>query len=92
MTLNVSLDGGSSWSVCTPGLIDFEQYPALRLRFVDAANEEELPSWIDPRVLSPKECAQRPHDASIDLDASLDLDASIHNGETNARSSGKMEC
>ena len=69
MTLNVSLDGGSTWSVCTRGLIDFEQYPALLLRFVDAANEEELPSWIDPRVLSPKECTQRP------------LDPSIHNGE-----------
>ena len=65
MTLNVSLDGGSTWSVCVPGLIDFEQYPALLLRFVDAATEEELPSWIAPRVLSPKECAQRPLDASI---------------------------
>jgi hypothetical protein len=86
MTLNVSLDGGSSWSVCTPGLIDFEQYPALRLRFVDAANEEELPSWILPGVLSPKECAQHP------LDVSIDLDASIDNPEPIARSSGKMEC
>jgi hypothetical protein len=57
MTLNVSLDGGSTWSVYTPGLINFEQYPALLLRFVDAANEEELPSWIVPRVLSPKEYA-----------------------------------
>lgn len=59
MTLRVS-DGGSTWSVCTPDLIDFEQYPSLLLRFVDAANEEELPSWIAPRVLSPK----RMHSAS----------------------------
>jgi len=47
MTLNISLDGGSTWSVCTPGLIDFE-HPALLLRFVDGG-EEELPSWIAPR-------------------------------------------
>ena len=60
MTLNVSLDGGSTWSVCTQGLIDFEQYPALLLRFVDTANEEELPSWIAPRALS-----ERPLDVSI---------------------------
>ena len=66
MTLNVSLDGGSTWSVCTPGLIDFEQYPALLLRFVDAANEEELPSWIAAGMLSPRECAQQSLDASID--------------------------
>jgi len=52
MTLNVSLDGGSTWSVCTPGRIDFERYPALLLRFVDGGNEEELPSWIAPSVLS----------------------------------------
>ena len=65
MTLNVSLDGGSTWSVCTKGLIDFEQYPALLLRFVDTANEEELPSWIAPRALSQKECAQHPLDVSI---------------------------
>ena len=74
MMLNVSLDGGSTWSVCTPGLIDFEQCPALLLRFVDAANEEELPSWIAPMALSPKECAHRP------------LDASIHDAETAAHS------
>jgi hypothetical protein len=55
MTLNVSLDGGSTWSAGTPGLIDFEQYPALLLRFVDGG-EEELPSWIAP-------CLQRPLDA-----------------------------
>ena len=65
MTLNVSLDGGSTWSVCTKGLIDFEQYPALLLRFVDTANEEELPSWIAPRALNLNECAQRPLDISI---------------------------
>jgi hypothetical protein len=80
MTLNVSLDGGSTWSVCTQDLIDFEQYPALRLRFVDVANEEELPSWIAPKVLSPKEYTQRP------------LDASIHDGEAALCSSEKMEC
>ena len=78
MTLNVSLDGGSSWSVCTPALIDFEQYPALRLRFIDAANEEELPSWIAPLALSPQ---QHPGDDSIDND----------NEEATACSSGKME-
>jgi hypothetical protein len=51
MTLNVSLDGGSTWSTYTPALIDFEQYPALLLRFVDGG-EEELPAWIAPRKLS----------------------------------------
>ena len=63
MTLNVSLDGGSTWSVCTPGRIDFERYPALLLRFVDGGKEEELPSWIALSVL--KEGAQRQLDASI---------------------------
>jgi hypothetical protein len=51
MVLNVSLDGGSTWSLCTPGLVDFEQYPALELRFVEGVDEEELPSWIAPSVL-----------------------------------------
>ena len=55
MTLKVSLDCGRTWSACTPGLIDFEQYPALLLRFVESG-EEELPSWIAP-------CLQRPLDA-----------------------------
>jgi hypothetical protein len=55
MTLKVSLDSGSTWSACTPSLIDFEQYPALLLRLVDGG-EEELPSWIAP-------CLQRPLDA-----------------------------
>ena len=80
MTLNVSLDGGSTWSVCTKGLIDFEQYPALLLRFVDTANEEELPSWIAPRMPDPKECAD------------LRLEASIHDAEANVDSHGNMEC
>ena len=75
MTLNVSLDGGSSWSVCTPALIDFEQYPALRLRFIDAANEEELPSWIAPLGLSPQHS----------------LDDSIEHEEGPVCSLGKME-
>jgi hypothetical protein len=52
MVLNVSLDGGSTWSLCTPGLVDFEQYPALELRFVEGVHEEELPSWIYPSVPS----------------------------------------
>ena len=60
MTLNVSLDGGSTWSVCTQDLIDFELYPALLLRFVDTANEEELPSWIAPEGAEP----ERMHSAS----------------------------
>jgi len=55
MTLKLSLDGGSTWSAYTPGLIDFEQYPTLLLRFVESG-EEELPSWIAP-------CLQRPLDA-----------------------------
>ena len=80
MTLNVSLDGGSTWSVCNPSLIDFEQCPALLLRFVDAANEEELPSWIAPRVLSPKECADGPADEWID------------DGEATTHHLGKMAC
>jgi hypothetical protein len=75
MTLNVSLDGGSSWSVCTPALIDFEQYPALRLRFIDAANEEELPSWIAPLGLSPQHSP----------------DDSIEDEESTVCSLGKME-
>ena len=66
MTLNISLDGGGTWAVCTPGLIDFEQCPALLLRFVDAVSEEELPSWIVPTVLNPNECAHPELDASID--------------------------
>ena len=70
MTLKVSLDCGRSWSACTPGLIDFEQYPTLLLRFVDADNEEELPSWIAPSVLCPKECTQCPLDASIHIRSS----------------------
>jgi hypothetical protein len=45
MTLKVSLDGGTTWSACTPSTIDFEQYPTLLLRFVDGG-EEELPSWL----------------------------------------------
>jgi hypothetical protein len=50
MTLNVSLDGGSTWAVCTPDLIDFE-HAGLLLRFVEDG-EEELPSWIAPRLVS----------------------------------------
>ena len=69
MTLKVSLDCGRTWSACTPGLINFEQYPALLLRFVENG-EEELPSWIDPRVLSPKECvwwgSQSPRRRGVD--------------------------
>ena len=60
MTLKVSLDCGRSWSACTPGLIDFEQYPALLLRFVESG-EEELPSWIAPclqRLLNARSMAR----------------------------------
>ena len=52
MVLNLSLDGGSTWSLCTPDLVDFERYPGLLLQFVDGGNDEELPSWIAPNVLS----------------------------------------
>jgi hypothetical protein len=55
MTLKVSLDGGATWSTCTPDLIDFEHYPALLLRFIEGG-EEELPPWISP-------CLQRRLDA-----------------------------
>jgi hypothetical protein len=55
MTLKVSLDDGGTWSAYTPGLIDFEQYPALLLRFFEGG-EEELPPWISP-------CLQRRLDA-----------------------------
>ena len=65
MTLNVSLDGGTTWTVCTPGLIDFEEYPALLLQFVETANEEELPSWITEKKLSPTESAEQLLDDSI---------------------------
>jgi len=43
MMLNVSVDGGSTWTGYAPELIDFEQYPATLLRFVDIDNAEYTP-------------------------------------------------
>jgi hypothetical protein len=72
MTLNVSLDGGNTWTVCTEGLIDFEEYPALLLRFVDMATVEALPSWMTRKRLTPIEGAE-----VIILDASIPDDDTV---------------
>jgi hypothetical protein len=41
MMLNISLDGGSTWSEYAPALMDFDRYPATLLRFVDGASTKE---------------------------------------------------
>ena len=40
MMLNVSLDGGSTWTEYAPALMDFDRYPATLLRFVDSDHEK----------------------------------------------------
>lgn len=41
MMLNVSLDGGGTWSEYAPALLDFDRYPATLLRFVDGDDQKE---------------------------------------------------
>jgi hypothetical protein len=43
MMLDMSLDQGNTWSEYKPELLDFEQYPATLLRFVEGDNEENQP-------------------------------------------------
>ena len=40
MKLNLSIDEGNTWDEYRPELIDFEQYPATRLRFVETCHDD----------------------------------------------------
>ena len=53
MMLNISLDGGSTWSEYVPALMDFDRYPATRLRFVDSASTTEASAVKGPKGVSP---------------------------------------
>lgn len=56
MMLKMSLDQGNTWSEYEPALIDFEQYPATLLRFVEGDNEEKQP-FTAPMLLEATEAA-----------------------------------